>query len=236
MQVDEPAAKEPESAPTSAPRVGSGPTDGGPSCRDLVFPATGACLLTDAPEDTPLTLQLAEDCSSLCSSDPVCTVQRDGNVIRLALRGHACNQPSMCDAACKVRATTCELGALAAGDYTVQIDRPSHAEALEALPLHVGATPGSGVSTCTVVWSRTQHEPAPGYSTACNVDADCTSVPSGELCDPCECHGVAMATSEAPAYLATRSEARNSCPHPLPQCVADCILAPARCNAGTCVQ
>ncbi len=70
--------------------------------------------------------------------------------------------------------------------------------------------------------------PPTTYSTTCKVNADCTSLPSGQVCSgQCNCGGMPVNVSGVPAYTAaTQGLTFADCP---------CALQPIACVAGTCI-
>ena len=70
------------------------------------------------------------------------------------------------------------------------------------------------------------------YDQTCEVDADCTPVYVGDVCD-CSCEVDAIRSTEQTLWAMERSRKQNRC-DPLPAC-APCGTVTVACDAGTCV-
>jgi hypothetical protein len=75
---------------------------------------------------------------------------------------------------------------------------------------------------------------AEDYDQACDVDADCITVFSGDKCGgPCTCANDAIAASARQQY--TRDFSAIDCFDPFgPEALCDCLAAVALCDQGLC--
>jgi hypothetical protein len=170
--------------------------------------ATRACVPGTAAANKPITIEVDKPTGCLGCGDTLepCTVQIRGNVITVVANVQTCPVANACPAICGLPKVTCTLPALAEGTFTVAIDgEPTHA----ARQLVVAA---SGDSSCKL--------PAPGdipettvgsYSAACNSAADCVAVVGGDVCDPCTCPSIVIATSARSQYDADYRAAASHC-------------------------
>jgi hypothetical protein len=168
-----------------------------------------------------------------CGKQVRCTVAVAGDRITLALQTIACTVPPgyACAAVCR-RSTTCELPALSAGTYRIDVTSPSVAGGMDPRTLVVGPDPG-GATSCSLS-SDSSINPST-YGTSCVLDDDCTLVNAGDLCELCACPDASIAKSSLPEYetdarakssQCTTSKARVGC--------QPCPPKAPKCNLGTC--
>jgi hypothetical protein len=88
-------------------------------------------------------------------------------------------------------------------------------------------TSDAGTSTSDATANQCVNIPPSTYSTSCNVESDCTSLRSGEVCSgECNCGGTAVNVSgEAAFEKATQGFVFEGCP---------CASLPLACVGGTC--
>jgi hypothetical protein len=229
---DPPGSSTSSSGATSSSSGGSSSGDVS-SCTTAPMGATRACVPGTAMANAPITIQVDKPTGCLGCGDtiPPCEVQIRGNVITLDANVQTCPVAHECPAICGLPGVTCKLPALAEGLFTVVIDgepsRPSPRQLLIA---------AAGETSCKL--------PAPGdipettvgsYSAACNTAADCVAVVGGDVCAPCACPSIVIATSAKSQYDHDYRAASSHCASVGPlqgATCSPCVSRPLVCTKG----
>jgi hypothetical protein len=211
-------------------------SEGGGSCTTATLPGDRACVPGIAPAGVPIEIGVdaADGCLGCFTTFDPCKVDVSGSEITVSMITRTCPPPGdqACPAICALPGTTCKLPALAAGTYTLKVTGDKARSGLPPRELVVANDPAASAS-CKLPMPPNDPEPLDGkkYSTSCSVDADCKLATIGNLCMPCKCPNVAIATSDSAKYAADYRAGSSQC-HATSDLIACAACPPAK---ATCV-
>lgn len=222
---------------------GGGGGGGGGTCTVGTLPGDRACVPGTARSNTALAIDIAasEGCLGCFTTFQPCQVDVSGTTITIAMKTRVCPPPGdqACPAICALPQTKCELPPLAAGTYTIAMsgERPSGRP-----PRTLVVTDDATSTSCTLPSPGDLPKPLDGtkYATSCSVDADCALATVGEICAPCKCPNLAIATSSLEAYGADYRARSSECAPDEGALCAACPPVKATCKidgtalTGTC--
>lgn len=186
---------------------GRGPDGGAPSCVTVLLPGDRACVPGTARAGAPITLALSGDLCGGLPNEP-CEVTVSGSRITVAMRVRHCPPPDA-SPVCIPTVGSCQIPALAAGTYTVEVmGEPRTNRPPRTLVVEAEAT----ATSCSLPQGARAPLDGSMYDTTCTQDTDCIPVTVGDLCAPCTCPGAAIAAKAFASYAADYRARLSECP------------------------
>lgn len=179
----------------------SGSSGTGETC--FVGPMNGdrACVPGLANANTPIEIDVgaSQGCLGCQTSFETCSVVVTGDKIHITMQTRTCTSslPVACPEVCQLVQTKCTIPALPSGTYTVEVEGEPGGRSIAPRTLRV-SDDASATSSCTL---QPGVPPTPidvtKFSKACNVDEDCVTVTTGNVCQPCTCPNEAISKADA---------------------------------------
>jgi len=215
----------------------SGSSGIGSTCSTNVLNGDRACVPGTARAGAPIQIAVAatDGCLGCFTTFEPCAVTVLGDRITVSMQTKTC-QPQgdvACPAVCGLPGTTCTLPALKPGTYTVEVtgDKPRGGLPPRELVVTADAT----ATSCTLPSNGSETPPldGAGYAKSCSIDTDCALATVGDVCAPCKCPNLAIASSSSAQYQADYRERTSQCPTTNAEVkCAGCKPVMAKCALG----